>query len=343
MQRVVLTLLALLVSVPALAAKPVKVPYTYVRVGQADVTTPSQYGIALMGGAYDVDEGFRWMCDLSGNGDFLTIRAAGTIDEYNDYVPVVCPNANSVATLIIPSLDAANHPDVAAIISKAEAIFVAGGDQSLYVNYWIGTPVQTALQERLAHGIPVGGISAGLAVLSQYIYSAQLSQGAKSPAALADPFNRYMTLAKDLFDIPFLKNVIADTHFSARDRMGRSVAFLGRLSASYGVAMPRGVAVDERMAVLVDAQGIGTVVEQPVEGTTPNHVYFLAAPGAPEVCVEKTPLTYRNIAVQRLGNGETFDLNTWAHVAGFASDFAAYQVSAEAGVLSSTQAGGSVY
>jgi len=42
-----------------------------------------------MGGSTDVDAAFQWMCTLSGNGDFLVIRAAGT-DAYNPYIRELC-------------------------------------------------------------------------------------------------------------------------------------------------------------------------------------------------------------------------------------------------------------
>lgn len=344
--RLSLSLLVSLMSLPAFAGKvTTKLPYTYVRAGAADVVRTTTPGVALMGGAYDVDEAFAWMCQLGGNGDFLTVRATGTVDEYNLYVPTVCPGANSVATLIIPNLTAANHPDVAALIAKAEVVFIAGGDQGNYVSFWTGTPVQQALNQRIAAGVPVGGISAGLAVLGQYVFSATTG-GVTSSAALADPFNRYMTFVKNFVDVPVLQGVLGDTHFSPRDRMGRELAFLARLSVSFGVTSPRSIAVDEAMAVLVDAQGLGTVVRQTVPGQLPadyGHVYFVKAPGAPQVCAAKKPLTYLNVDVVRLGDGETFDVRGWARVPGLVNDFIAYQVSATAGVMSSTQANGSLY
>jgi hypothetical protein len=58
----------------------------------------------------------------------------------------------------------------------------------------------------------------------------------------------------------------------------------------------------------------------------------------PEVCAAKTPLTYHDIAVQRIGVGGTFDFTTWQ-----ATGATNYSVSADAGVLTSTQPGGSAY
>ena len=70
----VLLLLSCMV-VPASAGK----KYSYFRVGNAnDVTTATTPGTVLMGGGTDVDPAFQWMCQRSGGGDFLVIRATGT-------------------------------------------------------------------------------------------------------------------------------------------------------------------------------------------------------------------------------------------------------------------------
>lgn len=306
-------------------------PYTYIRIGSTtDVAPATTSGTVLMGGGTDVDAAFQWLCNLGGNGDFLIIRATGT-DAYNPYVQGLCPNTNSVATLIIPDATAANHADVAAIIAKAEVVWIAGGDQSNYINYWKGTPVQSTLNARIAQGMPVGGTSAGLNVLTQFVYSANASQGATSSQALADPFNRYLTFDRDFAAVSTLQGVIGDPHFAARDRMGRDLAFLCRVAANGWSTAPRGIAIDEATALLVANGGYASVV-----GT--GKAYFLQAPGLPQVCAAKQPLTYRNIGVARIAAGDGFDLVNWTPAGG-----TTYTVTAEAGVLSSTQAGGSAY
>src|SRR5215472_12006231 len=141
MKAMVVVLLLSLAVLPANAAK----KYSYFRVGNPhDVTTATTPGTVLMGGGTDVDAVFQWMCQRSGNGDFLVIRATGT-DAYNPYIQQLCPAENSVATLIIPNAAAANDPFVISTIQQAEAIWIAGGDQSDYINFWQGSPVQTAL------------------------------------------------------------------------------------------------------------------------------------------------------------------------------------------------------
>ncbi len=329
MMRLFMLLVAMIASTSALAAK--KPPYTYFRVGNAnDATSTVTPGIVLMGGGTDVDAAFQWMCQRIGHGDFLVIRATGT-DAYNPYIQQLCPDANSVATLIIPSLAAANDPGVVAIMQSAEAIWIAGGDQSNYINFWTGTQVQSILNAKIAAGSPVGGTSAGMNVLTQFIYSAQAPQGVTSSQALADPFNRYMSFAHDFANVTILAGIIGDPHFVTRDRMGRDLAFLCRVAANNWSSAPRGVAVDEQTALLIDGSGQATVVGN-------STAYFLQAPGLPQVCTAKTPLTYQNIAVQRINSTGTFDFNNW-----LAANGTSYTVSAVAGVLSSSQPNSSPY
>jgi cyanophycinase len=312
---------------PAFSAK----QYSYFRLGSAsDITTATTPGTVLMGGGTDVDAAFQWMCQRSGNGDFLVIRATGT-DAYNPYIQQLCPNENSVATLIIPNLAAANDPFVISTIQNAEALWIAGGDQSDYINFWRGTPVQQALNALIARGVPIGGTSAGMNVLSEFVYSALASQGATSSQSLADPFNKYITLARDFVNIANLQGLLDDPHFVTRDRMGRDLAFMCRVYTNGWSSAPRDITIDEKTALLVDSSGNGTVVGS-------STVYFLQAPGAPQVCQPGTPLTYQNIAVYRINASGSFSLPTWKGRRGIA-----YTVSANAGVLSSTQANGSIY
>src|SRR5262252_2379625 len=250
------TILLLVISyfvLPAYAAK----KYSYFRVGnQNDANNATTPGFVLMGGGTDVDAAFQWMCQRSGNGDFLVIRATGT-DAYNPYIQQLCPSENSVATLIIPNLSAANDPAVAGIIQQAEALFIAGGNQADYINFWQGTPLESALNSLIAKGVPIGGTSAGMNVLSQFIYTALRSQGATSSEALADPFNKLITMGENFVNIPILQGVLDDPHFVTRDRMGRDLAFLCRVNNNGWSNLPRDIAIDEQTALLLDSGGNG--------------------------------------------------------------------------------------
>jgi cyanophycinase len=318
-QFAIVILLVLLSVVPGEAGK----RFTYIREGNpANVYTATSPGFVLMGGGTDVDEAFQWMCDLAGGGDFLVIRATGT-DAYNPYVQQLCPGVNSVSTLIVPTVAAASDPFVVATVKDAESIWIAGGDQSNYVA-WKGTGLQDELNAAIVRGVPVGGTSAGMMVLTQFIYSALGSQGVTSSQALGNPYNKYITLDREFASVPGLEATIGDSHFVTRDRMGRTLAFMCRIASSEWSHQPRAIAVDEQTALLIDNDGRVTVVGL---GTA----YFLQAPGPAESCRANTPLTYTGIDVYRVTAGATFNLGTWRGRGGLL-----YRVSAIAGVMSST-------
>ena len=233
-------------------------PYQYFRAGSPhDVQTKTQAGFALMGGGDDLDEAFKWMCERAGGGDFVVLRASGD-EDYNPYIQGLC-NLNSVATLILKSREAAKDPFVADAIRHAEAVFIAGGDQAHYINWWMDTPVQQALNEAIERGVPIGGTSAGLAVQGEFVYSAQGDapddKDWSSPQTLANPFHPRVTIVHAFLRNPLLKNVITDTHFAARDRMGRTLVFMARILQDGRAREIRDIAVDERTSVLLEPDG----------------------------------------------------------------------------------------
>ncbi|MGB6688677.1 MAG: cyanophycinase [Terracidiphilus sp.] len=317
----------------ARAQAPQRTPYRYLRVGNAaDVSVKPRAGYALMGGGKDLDEAFKWLCDRANGGDFLVVRATGT-DAYNPYVQGLC-KLNSVATLIIPSKEAAMDPFVARTISHAGAIFIAGGDQANYINFWMGTPAQTALNDAIRRGVPIGGTSAGLAVMGEFAYTAQGDTpdgpDLDSKTALADPYNPRVALVHGFLDIPALRNIATDTHFARRDRMGRLLVFLARLNEPGGypgavtLGFIRAIGIDEGAAVLLGSNGKATVVGH-------ANAYFLQPSSPPEVLRPHTPLSFAKIDVQRIAPGGEFNLSEWR------GKSERYTLSVDAGLIHSTQ------
>jgi cyanophycinase-like exopeptidase len=287
-------------------------------------------GLVLMGGGLDVDAAFQWMCQRAGGGDFVVIRTTGT-DAYNPYIQALCPQMDSVETIIITTVAGANSQYVSDHIAHAEALWIAGGDQSTYVNLWRGTAVQTQVNYLLnSKGAPVGGTSAGTSALSQFIYTGAVGS-VTSSQALANPFHRYVTLDRDLFNSALAVDKLYDPHFVTRDRMGRSLVFLARIVDNGWSAQPRGIGIDEQTAILVTPDGAGTMVGI-------GAAYFLQAPGPAQVLASKVPLTYHNIGVYKIPQGGTFNLSTWSGTGGVA-----YTLNVDAGALTSTQAGGNIY
>jgi cyanophycinase-like exopeptidase len=156
-------------------------------------------------------------------------------------------------------------------------------------------------------------------VLGEFLFSAR-NDTVYSSEALADPYHECMTLDRLLIDSPnlaapyaYLRNVITDSHFHDRDRMGRLLAFLARLAQDGWTEAPRAIAVDEMTAVLVEADGLATVVDSRPESSR-GSACFLLTPGPPQTCSPGQPLTYENISVYRIRAGDKdarFDLRAW--------------------------------
>ncbi len=260
------------------------------------VERPCQGGAVLMGGGRDVDEAFQFLVERGGGGDVLILRASGA-DGYNDYLMDLA-QPNSVESVVFKDREASFAPEIAAKIDGAEAIFLAGGDQARYCNFWKDTPVQEALQRAVGRGVPIGGTSAGLAVLGDRIFSAQAG-GLDPEEVLQNPCDPRVTIEDRLVDLPFMEGILTDTHFSQRQRMGRLAGFLAHEGGSV-----RGIGVDEATAVLVTPDGQGRVVGK-------NSAYFVTPPGPAEVLEPGKPLTYKDLQVLRLDPGATVDLHNW--------------------------------
>ena len=325
----------LLFAVPSFGQAPETIRqgagWIYTRTGHAtDAKRKTQAGILFGGGGTDVDGAFRWMCGKAGGGDFLVIRATGTA-AYNPYISALCPGLNSVATLRIESRAAAMDPFVKETILNAEALFISGGDQANYANFWQGTPVQDAINQLAANHVPVGGTSAGNAMLAHYAFPA-LHDTVTSAQALADPFAPSITIDIGFLNLsPLLWNVITDDHFVTRDRMGRLVAFLARMTFHKGVRQVSGIAVSDRTAFLMEPDGSGLI-------TGSGSVYFLRTTFPPQTLLVGTPLTFRHVQVSRAPAGSHFNIRSWT-----GDQAVIYSISAVNGSLQSSQKGGSIY
>jgi beta-aspartyl-peptidase (threonine type) len=264
----------------------------------------TEAALLLMGGGGDVDEAFKWFVQKAGGGDIVILRASGS-DGYNDYLFRKIGGVDSVETFLCHNRDASKDPQLLAALRNAEGIWLAGGDQSRYVNYWKGTPVAEALNAHVRGNKPLGGTSAGLAVLGEYSFSATEQGALTSAIALADPFDRRITLERDFLSFELLRGVITDSHFTPRARLGRALAFLARLMNDE----PRrdrlvGLGIDEKTALAVESGGLARVFT-----TAPNGCAWLMLPTRPaEQLTAGRPLTFRNVRVIALGPESQLDL-----------------------------------
>lgn len=334
-----------------------KKPYSLYVTGDASApvlitqppTTPS---FVLMGGGPDVDEAFRWMITRAGirpgtGGHIVVLRATGT-EAYNPYIYYSDANqgtgataadgwvggaalgVSAVETLVIPSVDAANDPTVNDIVSRAQAVFIAGGDQSDYIRFWKGTALDRTLQQLMANKVPLGGTSAGLSVLGQFDYAA-LKGTVTSDQTLGNPFNRYVTLDPSPLALsggfiapPALAGTITDSHLDSRDRMGRLIGFMSRLVVASGntgcpggvlpATQVRGIGLGVETAVLLQGSPSGTVTARRVTNpstTTESAAYFLRPLQGPTTCASGSPLTISSMEVRKLADDSVFNLSDW--------------------------------
>ncbi|HMD43065.1 MAG TPA: hypothetical protein VKH45_08325 [Candidatus Acidoferrum sp.] len=151
-----------------------------------------------------------------------------------------------------------------------------------------------------------------------------------SPEALADPYGNKVTLTREFLSLPLLADVITDTHFVKRDRLGRLFVFMARILEDGWTKQVRAIAVEENAAVLIEPDGTAYVVGQ-------GPAYFLLADKKPEVCAHKLPLTFEGIRVHRVAPNETFQLKSWQ------GQGERYTLSVHDGVLKSSSAAHNPY
>lgn len=358
-------LLGLLLFIVAGAVHADDGDFRYFVIGepQAGIALPvphARTSIVLMGGGDDVDQAFRWMIRRAGvkpgtGGRFVVLRATGA-DGYNPYIYYSGPGKktgepadpywvggaalglSSVETLVIPSRTAADDPFVNAVVRRADAVFIAGGDQSRYIRFWKGTALDRSLNALLSRNIPIGGTSAGLAILGEYAFAAM--QGTiDSAAALSNPFDPRITLDPDpvgpgkSFLVPEpMMGVLTDSHFVRRKRMGRLIAFLSRLAGGEGAGCLgkmstaqkslrgiRGIGVSEQAALLIESTPdkhdyIARRVKNPwsdAEGA----VYFVRPLVPPTECEPGVPLSIDRVEIRKLADSRTvFNLTDWSGV-----------------------------
>jgi cyanophycinase len=270
-------------------------------------TTGGNRAVYVAGGGTDDAAGMKWLLaqggarsGSTGFGDVVVLRTSGS-SGYNTYFAKM--GANTVTTFVITTVAGANSATVSSAIGKAEVIFLAGGDQSTYVNLWKGTALQAAVNARLVQGAAIGGTSAGLNVLSEHIYSAQ-SVSTTSAMALANPYDPSITFSRNLFDVPQLRNTLAEPHFVPRDRMGRLYTFLARLQADGVASTPRGLAVDEGAGVGITAGGTATVFGA-------GKGAYLVTTTSSQSSRLSAPLVYGAMQITRVPVGGTFNATTW--------------------------------
>lgn len=277
--------------------------YDYYQVGDLKAVRPAatEPAFLLVGGGEWPRDALVWWVARAGHGHFVILRASGAENLQQELYSGIGGVA-SVQTLVFHDRAAASDPQVLDILRHADGIFIAGGDQANYVRFWRGTPLNRLLDRHVAAGKPIGGTSAGLAILGGYAYGALDGGSITSSEALGDPLGSGVTLVAGFLRLPNMQDVITDTHFAARNRLGRLIAFVANLRHA-GHADVVGLGVDQGSALGVDGQGIGRLF------TGDNGFAWLVRPrGLPAHMAEGQPLDYPAVRVTGIGPKSRLDL-----------------------------------
>ena len=271
----------------------------------------TEFGVAMMGGGGSVDAAFKFIADRAGHGHIVILRAVSD-DSFDaddgsygkkfmaEWGPVA-----SAETITVHNREASSDARVLKALHDADGIFLAGGDQANYVRYWKGTGVQDALNAHVKANRPIGGSSAGLAILGRYSYTAFDGGSMESKIALANPFDSGVTLEDDFLHIRNLETVITDTHFSRRSRLGRLITFVARLQSEKEKNII-GIGVDERTALLVDADGTAHLAAGSAGSA------WMVMPRERATLKSGQALTMHDIALTRIDAGSVVDLRDHA-------------------------------
>jgi cyanophycinase-like exopeptidase len=206
-------------------------------------------------------------------------------------------NVNSCETVVISTPTGAYNPVAVSAVKRAEVVYFAGGNQCDYVG-WQGSWVMKAAQSLVSRGGGIGGGSAGLAIQGDYVYDA-CNGSVTSQEALNNPYRASISFSNDLFSWLPVQQVVTDSHFVERDRMGRLMTFVARQIQDGLTPAAYGLGIDDNTSMVIDKNGLGTVYG--------GVAYMVLGDHPPEQCVAGKPLTYSNFKIWQLPAGSTYD------------------------------------
>ena len=181
-------------------------------------------------------------------------------------------------------------------LGEASGIFFTGGNQLRVTTLLGGTPVAKLIRTRNAHGVTVGGTSAGASILSEHM----IASGDEGSSAIAGS----VQLAPGL---GLTNRFIIDQHFRQRDRIGRLLTALAYNPFAVGIGLDEDTAVFIRPDDVVEVEGSGGVTV--VDGSEISYSSIDAA-------TEGQPVCMLGLKMHLLVAGATFNLQTRTAAAG---------------------------
>lgn len=152
-------------------------------------------------------------------------------------------------------------------------------------------------------GAVIGGASAGMALLSEFIYDPDGVLGAESDQVVTDYCHDSINFSAGIVNIPVLRHSINDSHFYERNRMGRLLVFMTHQANNI-----IGIAASEATSLFVTSDGLGIV-----DGS--YEVYITKETSSTDrlqvSCGQA--VIYNFVSRIRLTSGDTYNFNTGNH------------------------------
>jgi cyanophycinase len=181
-------------------------------------------------------------------------------------------------------------------IEEASGIFFTGGNQLRLTTLLGGTAVAKLIRLRNAHGVTVGGTSAGASILSEHMIAA----GDEGSAVISGA----VRLAPGL---GLTNRFIIDQHFRQRDRLGRLVTALAYNPFAVGIGLDEDTAAFVGPDETVEVEGTGGVTI--VDGSDVSYSSI-------DSVEEGQPVCMLGLRLHVLVAGATFNLHTRIATAG---------------------------
>ena len=228
----------------------------------SSILSYSQGSLVLIGGGGESNGGwsdapYTWALDQSQNRKVAVIYYSSSTSWIPEYFMDL--GASDTALFDIDNLTLANSQATYDSLMNYDVFFIKGGDQWDYYNTWKNTKVEDAITDKFNQGGVIMGTSAGMAILSKLIFTAE--NGSVYPDdAMTDENNPDITLEDDFLNI--FSEYIFDTHFVERGRLGRLIPFCLNTSLSpfNNSHFKNGLGVDDRTAICIDSNNIGEVM-----------------------------------------------------------------------------------
>ena len=175
-------------------------------------------------------------------------------------------------------------------LEQATGIFFTGGNQLRLTTLLGGTPVAKLIRARNAHGVTVGGTSAGASILSEHM----IAFGDEGSSVISGS----VRLAPGL---GLTNRFIIDQHFRQRDRLGRLMTALAYNPFAIGIGLDEDTAAFIGPDETIDVSGSGgvTIVDA-------SEVSYSSVADS----VEGQPVCVLGLRLHFLVAGATFNLHT---------------------------------